>query len=90
MYKPKGIGVPTPGHAKISFEKLGVEAMAVYSHPTGDPATWVKIGMINHSPFVDGKALANGPEKRQYKLRGVINGQEIGEWSEIIDVTVSE
>ncbi|MEP7169833.1 MAG: hypothetical protein ABI855_10735 [Bacteroidota bacterium] len=90
-YVPECSGKAMPGEVIIKFKKKGVDGVNVYGHPIGstDPNDWVKIAYDGSSPYNDTRALAHAgvPEVREYKLRGVINDGEIGQWSLIIKVT---
>lgn len=84
-------GKSMPGSVTITFSKKGIDGVNVYSLPVGstDPAIWEKLSYDGHSPYHDTRPLATAgtPENRQYKVRGVINDLEIGQWSDIITVT---
>jgi len=90
-YKPEGKGIALPGSVKLEFPKKGVDGQAVYSRPVGstDPNAWEKLANDFHSPYFDTRplAVAGTPEKREYKLRGLIGDTEIGQWSDVITVT---
>ena len=92
-YLPILTGKAMPGSVKISFEKNGVEAMSIYSHPVGstDPDAWEHLANDHHSPYHDTRALAvaGKPEVREYRARGVLGDVEIGQWSAVIKVTFS-
>jgi hypothetical protein len=78
------------GMVEVRFSKKNVEGVNIYSHPVGstDINVWVKLGFDGHPPFYDKRplAVASQPEKRQYKLCGVINDEEIGQWSNVVEV----
>ena len=92
-YLPVLAGKAMPGSVKISFQKEGVEAMSIYSHPVGstDPDEWEHLANDHHSPYHDTRALAvaGKPEVREYRARGVLSDVEIGQWSAVIKVTFS-
>jgi len=75
----------------VNFTKKGVDGVNVYSHPIGsnDANAWEKLGMDNHPPYYDSRPLANvgQPEIRAYKVMGVINDEEVGDWSNIATAT---
>lgn len=75
----------------VNFTKKGVDGVNVYSHPIGstDANAWEKLGMDNHPPYYDSRplAVAGQPEIRAYKVMGVLNDEEIGEWSNIATAT---
>jgi hypothetical protein len=78
------------GMVEVRFSKKNVEGANIYSHPVGstDMNVWVKLGFDGHPPFYDKRplAVAGQPEKRQYQLRGVLNDEEIGQWSNMVEV----
>ena len=75
----------------VNFTKKGVDGVNVYSHPIGstDANVWEKLGLDNHPPYYDSRPLANvgQPEIRAYKVMGVINDEEVGDWSNIATAT---
>jgi hypothetical protein len=75
----------------VNFTKKGVDGVNIYSHPIGstDANAWEKLGMDNHPPYYDSRPLANAgqPEIRAYKVMGVINDEEVGDWSDVVTAT---
>lgn len=86
-YKP-GITAETfPGHVTIGFTKKGVEGVNVYCRLKGQ-TTWAKLAFDGHSPYVDNRPLASAtvPETREYMVIGVLNDEETGQMSDIVQV----
>ena len=84
-------GVSLPGSNEIIFSKNGVAGINIYSLPVGgtDANVWEKLAFDSSSPYNDTRplAVAGVPENRKYRARGVINDQEIGQWSDILSLT---
>lgn len=87
-YKATMKAVAEPGQVRISFEKRGVDGVAVYSRLKGTPG-WTRIGTDTASPYYDTRPLAAAgtPEVREYKVRGFIDDAELGLESDIVSVT---
>lgn len=75
----------------VNFTKKGMDGVNVYSNPIGskDMNVWEKLGLDTHPPYYDSRplAVAGQPEVRNYKVMGVVNDEEIGEWSDIATAT---
>ena len=65
---------------EVKFFKRRIESVNVYSRLFGATA-WKKLGMANNSPFADKTPLAQPgvPELREYRIRGVMKDEEVGE-----------
>ena len=52
---------------------------------------WTLLGQDNFSPYLDGRALlvAGQPEERRYRLRYLDGDELVGEYSDVMAVTVS-
>jgi hypothetical protein len=89
-YAPEIKGETTPDGAKVKFTKKGVDGINVYSRSKGD-STWEKLAFDSSSPYLDARPLQTPgtPEVREYRGRGVINDVEIGQFSDIISITIS-
>lgn len=61
--------------------------MNIYVRLRGQ-TTWTKLAFDSHSPYVDNRPAA-GAEVREYAAIGVLDDVEIGEMSDIVEVTVS-
>ena len=90
-YKPEIKGKSVPGGARVTFTKKGVDGIDFQSRPKGS-TTWEKLAFDSQSPYIDTRPPRSPgvPEEREYRGRGVISDVEIGEWSDIISVTVTE
>ncbi|MFI5219669.1 MAG: hypothetical protein ACHQNT_09280 [Bacteroidia bacterium] len=90
-YKPEIKAKSVPGGARVTFTKKGVDGIDFQSRPKGSTA-WEKLAFDSQSPYVDTRPprTPGVPEEREYRGRGVISDVEIGEWSDIISVTVTE
>jgi hypothetical protein len=80
-----------PGHTVIGFVRGEfIAGCNVYCSTNGGP--WVKRAFDTNPPYDDYTplAVAGTPEKRQYRLRAVMNEAEIGLYSNIVEVTVTD
>ena len=87
-YKPKISADVFPGHVTVKFTKKGVQGVNIYSKLKGEE-NWVKLAFDSYSPYEDNRPLhvPGTPEVRQYVAMGVIHDHEIGQMSDIIQVT---
>ncbi|MCF8258393.1 MAG: hypothetical protein K9J06_12630 [Flavobacteriales bacterium] len=89
-YVPNGNVKPMPDSVVVRFKKKGVDAMAIYCRVLDDEVetSFVRIGIFINSPFEDTTPLShpNRPEKRLYRLRGVVNDKEVGQFSDTMEV----
>jgi len=87
-YKTVLKGKAFPGYVEFTYKKLGVDGLNFYSRLKGT-ADWTFIGFDIESPFHDTRALAepNKPETREFSAQGVLNDVEIGQRSDIVEVT---
>ena len=89
-YKPTFKASTASGMVVIKFWKKNIDWVKIYSHPIGstDTNAWELLGIDGHPPFLDKRplAVAGQPEKRQYKLRAVLGDEEIGVWSNVVEV----
>jgi hypothetical protein len=87
-YKPEIAAKIVGGEIRVTFKKKGVEGVNVYGRLRGASA-WRKLAFDSSSPYVDTEPLANPavPETREYKAMGVIKDEEIGQPSDIVNVT---
>jgi hypothetical protein len=78
----------TGGMAVIHFVKGPSEGVNMYCQREGD-ADWVLIGRANHSPFIDNRPLLQPgkAELRRYTTVYVIHDQEIGQFSNIFELS---
>jgi hypothetical protein len=78
----------TDGKIELRFTKQGAEGVNVYCQREGDTG-WVLAGHANHSPFTDSRPLlAPGKaELRRYSAVYVINDQEIGQFSDTLEIS---
>lgn len=76
-----------PGHVEIRFQKLGVDGLNIYARPRGTEA-WTKLAYDTQSPYIDNRP-ATGAEVREYAAIGVVDDEEVGLMSAIVEVTVS-
>ena len=76
------------GRVKIDGRKPGFEAVNIYSRKKGD-VQWKLIAVRKRKfPYFDEAPLTtpNQPEVREYMAIGVVNDEEVGQPSEIIEV----
>ena len=87
-YKPALSAQVFPGHVTIKFTKKGVQGVNIYSQLKGE-TKWEKLSFDSFSPYVDNRPLhAPGTaEVRQYMAMGVVHDHEIGQMSDIVEVT---
>jgi len=86
-YKPKLSGNSFPGYVQLTFTKLGVDGVNVYARLKGE-TVWVKLAFDSSSPYIDNRAIQpNNPETREYSAIGVIDDNEFGQRSDIVEVT---
>lgn len=87
--KPKIKADAQPGHVRITGSKDYAELVNIYSRVVGT-SPWTLVGIKRKKfPFDDQTPLktASVPEQREYMARGVINDEEVGEPSDIVQVT---
>ena len=87
-YKPKISADVFPGHVTIKFTKKGVQGVNIYSKLKGEE-NWAKLAFDSYSPYTDNRPLhvPGTPETRQYMAMGVVHDHEIGQMSDILEVT---
>lgn len=90
-FQPKLKVKAMPGFVEISFNKKGIDGINVYSRYLSSNGEWQKLAFDSISPCYDMRPLqvAHSPEVREYRARGVIRDEEIGQWSNIARVTFS-
>jgi hypothetical protein len=79
---------PQRGRVKIGGRKPGFEAVSIYSRIKGE-VQWKLIAVRKRKfPYYDESPLATAgqPEVREYMAIGVVNDEEVGQPSEIIEV----
>ncbi len=76
-----------PGKIEINFTKKGVDGVNIYVRHKGQ-STFMKIAYDSHSPYEDNRPLAisGTAETREYMAMGVIDDEEIGQQSDIVEV----
>jgi len=81
-----------PSQVTVAFGKAkgNIDGVNVYSRRQGT-AQWTFLARDTESPYIDTTPLAAAgqPEIREYRVRGVIDDEEIGEYSVTKQVTVS-
>jgi hypothetical protein len=87
-YKPEISAIVFPGRVTVKFTKKGVQGVNIYSK-LKDESNWEKLAFDSYSPYEDNRPLhvAGTPEVRQYTAIGVMHDHEIGQMSNIIEVT---
>lgn len=87
-YKPVISAGAFPGHVTVKFTKKGVQGVNIYSQLKGEEK-WEKLAFDSYSPYEDNRPLhvPGSAEVRQYMAIGVIHDHEIGQMSDIIEVT---
>ncbi|MDQ6623873.1 MAG: hypothetical protein M3Y86_10395 [Verrucomicrobiota bacterium] len=87
--KPRLKAKADPGHVRISGSKDYADLINIYMRLVGTTA-WILVGVRRMKfPFDDQTPLkvAGTPETREYMGRGVIGDDEVGEESDIVQVT---
>lgn len=81
-----------PGQVTVNFAKghSAIQGVNVYMRRQGE-TVWRKLAFDSQSPYVDTTplAVAGTPEVREYRVRGVIADDEIGQFSDGATATVS-
>lgn len=75
------------GHIRIKFTKRGADGLNVY-HRKKNTVDWEFLARVTKSPFDDHIVLAvpNQPEHWEYRAFGVVDDEEIGIASDIVEV----
>jgi hypothetical protein len=86
-YKAKISVEKFAGYVRIKFTKQGADGVNIYHRKKGT-ATWLFLARDTKSPYDDHIVLATSgqPEHWEYKAFGVINDEEIGQASDIVEV----
>lgn len=88
----KGVTQIAPGQVRVDFGKAKgkVDGVNVYSRRQG-ASPWNFLARDTQSPYVDTTPLAQAgtPEIREYRIRAVIDDEEIGQYSVTLQITVS-
>jgi hypothetical protein len=88
----KELILSAPGQVTVTFGKAKgkIDGVNVYSRRQGT-SPWIFLGRDTQSPYVDTTPLAEAgkPEIREYRIRGVIDDVEIGDYSVTRQITVS-
>jgi hypothetical protein len=88
----RGLVLSAPSQVTVSFGKAkgNIDGVNVYARKQGNPE-WKFLARDTQSPYVDNTPLeqAGTPEIREYRVRGVVDDVEIGDYSVTLQVTVS-
>ena len=88
----KALVLSAPGQVTVTFGKAGgnVDAVHVYMRRQGT-GSWAFLARDSQSPYVDTTPLveAGKPEIREYRIRAVIADDEIGDYSDTQQITMS-
>lgn len=87
-YKPEISAQVFSGYVRIKFTKSGVDGVKIYVRLKGQ-AVWKLLSFDTNSPYDDFIALATlgVAEVREYQAFGVIDDVQIGQPSDIANVT---
>ena len=78
----------TPANVDIDFNKSVSHGVRIFTK-RGNETEWTLLALDTEPPYVDTRPnLAPGPETRYYRAQYILNDDPIGEWSEILVVTV--
>ena len=84
--------VTGPAQVTIKFSKASgnIDGVHVYSRLQGQE-NWKFLARDTVPPYVDTTPLAapGKPEIREYRIRGVVNDEEIGDYSDTVQMTVT-
>lgn len=84
----KLLGTPVQGDVLIDFNKSISDGVEIWSK-RGNETEWTKLATDSEPEYKDTRTnLTAGPETRQYRARYVLNDAPIGNWSDVIVVTV--
>lgn len=89
--KPQGsLSIVGPHEVKLKWVKANYTGVIVECQRAGE-TTWTLLGTDNFSPYLDGRPLlvAGQPEERRYRLRYLDGDALVGEYSDVMSVTVS-
>lgn len=76
------------GWVLVNFLKGKAERINIYCK-RGNETEFTLIGSDGESPYLDSRAnLTDAPEKREYKIRIVINDVEVGQFSAVVSIVV--
>ena len=88
----RDVVLSAPGQVTVTFGKARgkIDGVNVYSRRQGT-TEWKFLARDTQSPYVDTTPLAQAgtPEIREYRIRGVIADEEIGNYSDTRQITVS-
>lgn len=88
----KEVVLSAPGQVRVTFGKAGgnVDAVHVYMRRQGS-GSWAFLARDSQSPYIDTTPLteAGKPETREYRIRALIADDEIGDYSDTKQITVS-
>lgn len=86
-YKPELKVEVTGGVVRIKFKKKGVDGVNIYRRRKGE-AVWHFLARDTRSPYEDRIQLEDPskPEHWEYRAYGVINDEEIGQPSDVVEV----
>lgn len=88
----KALVLSAPGQVTVTFGKAGgnVDAVHVYMRRQGTN-TWTFLARDSQSPYVDTTPMteAGKPEIREYRIRALIGDDEIGDYSDTQQITVT-
>jgi hypothetical protein len=80
--------VAVQGSVPVDFNKSVADGVIIESK-RGSETTFSLLGSDTEPPYVDTRVnLAPGPETRQYRARYFLNDAPIGNWSDVLTVTV--
>ena len=72
----------------LKFSKSKTDGVNVYRRIKGEP-TWTFLALDTKSPYLDSEDFPS-PTEVEYKVVGVIDNEEIGVDSDIVDITTAE
>lgn len=77
-----------PGNVTIGFNKSISDGVMIHSKRGGQTA-FTMLAWDTRSPYVDNRSnLSAGPEDREYRAQYFVNDEPIGQFSDVLQVTV--
>lgn len=89
-YKPVIKASLKGGLVRLDYTKLGVDALLFFVRLRGE-TEWRRLAVDADPPCIDATPLAqpNVPEVREYRAIGLIGDEAVGQYSDIVSITVS-
>jgi hypothetical protein len=86
--KPTFKAVAQPGHeVRLDWVKGRLDGVMIQGRKPGE-AGWTDLGLDHYSPFVDTRKPTDPthPELREYRMRGLLRDEAVGDWSDVVSI----